>query len=186
MVIISSRLFSDEVSYPAWDSGGAWRQETIRERFPIRREAEAEHGGGKLLAKSFLFGVRQWWSMAAGNYSRKVSYPAWDSGGACRRETIRERFPIRHGTAAEHDGRKLYAKGFLSGVRQWRSMTVGNYSQTVSCPAWDSGGAWRQETISGKFPIRRGTAAEHSSRKLLAKGFLFGVRQWQSMAAGNY
>jgi hypothetical protein len=42
----------------------------------------AEHSGGKLFADSFLFGVRQWRSMTAGNYSRKVSYSAWDSGGA--------------------------------------------------------------------------------------------------------
>ena len=74
--------YSRKVSYPAWDSGGAWRQETIRERFPIRREAVAEHGGGKLFAKGFLFGMKQRRSIAAGNCLRKVSYSAWDSGGA--------------------------------------------------------------------------------------------------------
>ena len=155
-------------------------------KFPVRRGTAAEHGSRKLLAKGFLFGVRQRRSMAAGNYSRKVSCPAWDSGGAWRRETIRERFPILCEAVAEHDGRKLFAKGFLSGVRQRRSMAAGNYTRKVSYSAWDSGGAWRQETIRERFPIRREAVAEHGGRKLLAKGFLSGVRQQWSMAAGNY
>ena len=56
--------------------------------------------------------------MSAGNYTQTVSYTAWDSGGAWRQETIRERFPILCEAVAEHGGRKLLAKGFLSGVRQ--------------------------------------------------------------------
>ena len=57
-----------------------------------------EHGGGKLLAKGFLFGVGQRWSMAAGNCLRK--------------------FPIRREAVAEHGGGKLLADSFLFGVRQ--------------------------------------------------------------------
>ena len=79
---IAAENYTRKVSYTAWDSGGAWRQETIREGFLVRREAAAEHGGRKLLAKGFLFGMKQWWSIAAENYTRKVSYTAWDSGGA--------------------------------------------------------------------------------------------------------
>ena len=145
-----------------------------------------EHGGGKLFADGFLSGVGQRRSMAAGNYLQTVSCSAWDSGGAWRQETIRKRFPVRREAAAENGGRKLFADSFLFGVGQRRSMAAGNYSRKVSYPAWDSGGAWRRETIRRQFPVRRGTAAEHDGRKLLAKGFLFGVGQRRSMTAGNY
>ncbi len=150
----------------------------------------------------FPSGVGQWWSMAAGNYWRIVSCASWGSGGAWRQETIGEKFPVRHGTLAEHSGRKLVAKGFLSGMKQWRSIVTGNCLRIVSCPTWDhwwsmaagnywrivshpawgSGGTWRQETTRPEISRlrfaalemtgQRGAVAEHDGRKLVATGFL--------------
>ena len=45
---------------PAWDDGKSSWQETSR--------------------KSFLSGIGQWCIIAAGNYSRMVSYSTWDKG----------------------------------------------------------------------------------------------------------
>lgn len=69
--------------------------------------------GRKLYAKGFLHGMTRKLSIAAGNYSQKVSYMAWDRSVSKRQETICEKFPTRHDTEAVHSGRKLYAKGFL-------------------------------------------------------------------------
>jgi hypothetical protein len=38
-----------------------------------------------------------------------------------------EKFPVRHGTGAEHSGRKLVMKGFLSGMGQEWSIAAGNW-----------------------------------------------------------
>ena len=37
-------------------------------------------------------------------------------GVSSRQETVCERFPIRRDSYVIHDGRKLFAKGFLSGM----------------------------------------------------------------------
>ena len=66
------------VSCPAWDGLHSWRQETICERFPIRREKNGIHSDRKLFAKGFLFGVGSMVYIVTGNYLRKVSYTAWD------------------------------------------------------------------------------------------------------------
>ena len=85
------------VSYPTWDDGihsdrklvakgflsvgEEWhtqRQETVCERFPVRRGKEGIHADRKLFAKGFLFDMRMMESMTAGNCSQKVSYSTWD------------------------------------------------------------------------------------------------------------
>ena len=140
----------------------------------------------------FPSGVGQWRSMAAGNCLLIVSHPAWGSGGAWRQETVCEKFPVRHGALVEHSDRKLFADSFPSGVGHWWSIATGNCSRIVSCPTWDhwwsmaagnywrivshsawgSGGAWRQETGCGRFPVWHGAVVEHSDRKLFADSFL--------------
>ena len=54
-----------------------------------------------------------------------------------------------------HGGRKLSAKGFLSGLETMRFMGAGNCRRKVSCPMWEQCDSW--------------------GRKLLAKGFLSDV-----------
>ena len=67
--------------------------------------------------------------------------------------------------------RKLFAKGFLSGVTPPPFIPTGNCSQKVSYPAWHHSYPYRQETICERFPIRLGTIAILTDRKLFAKGF---------------
>ena len=82
----------------AWDRWHSLLQETVCEGFPILRWDNDIHGGRKLFAKGFLFGVggdgihgdrklfakgflygmRRMAFIATGNYLRKVSYSAWD------------------------------------------------------------------------------------------------------------
>ena len=57
--------------------------------------------------------------IATGNYSRRVSYSAWDDG--------------------IHSDRKLFEKGFLFGVGGVVYIATGNYSRRVSYTAWDDG-----------------------------------------------
>ena len=126
---------SQKVSYSAWHHGCPYRQETIRERFPTRRDTMAILTDRKLFAKGFLFDMTLWLSLPTGNCLRKVSYPAWHHGCHYRQETIRERFPIRLDTMAVPTDRKLFAKGFLFGLAPWLSLPTGNCSQKVSYPA---------------------------------------------------
>ena len=102
----------------------------------------------------------------AGNYSRKVSYSAWDDG--------------------IHSDRQLFAKGFLYGMRRMAFIVTGNYLRKVSYPAWEGWCSKRQETVCERFPVRRGTDGVHSGGKLFAKGFLFGVGRMVYIATGNY
>ena len=117
---------------------------------------------------------------------RKVSCPSWGRCFSLRQETIRKRFPARHGTAVFHTGRKLFAKGFLFGMGQRHFISIGNYLRRVSYSAWDRSVSQGQETICEKFPIRHGTEAYHSGRKLYAKGFLLGMRQRCFITIGNF
>jgi hypothetical protein len=78
---------------------------------------------------------------------------------------------------AYHGVRKLFVKGFLSGVGPWHIKASGNYGQKVSCPAWGRGVSWQQETMGKRFPLRRGAMADQSVRKLWTKGFLSGLGQ---------
>ena len=86
------------------------------EGVPIRHENDGIHDGRKLVAKGFLSGVRRVAYIATGNYSRRVSYTAWEGWCSKRQETIREGFPVRRGKDGIHGDRKLFAKGFLSDV----------------------------------------------------------------------
>ena len=61
----------------AWDRWHSLLQETVCEGFPILRWDNDIHGGRKLFAKGFLFGVRKMVCIVAGNCLRKVSYTAW-------------------------------------------------------------------------------------------------------------
>ena len=103
--------------------------------------------------------------MTAGNYSRKVSYTAWDGLYSQRQETVCERFPTRRGTM-------VY-------------IATGNWWRKVSYLTWGVWYTWRQETIRKGFPTRHGESGIHSDRKLFAKGFLFGVGSMVYIAAGN-
>ena len=84
------------------------------------------------------------------------------------RNPLRGKFPIRLGTIAILTDRKLFAKGFLSGLALWLSLPTGNYLRKVSYPAWHYGCPYRQETIRKRFPIRLGTMAILTDRKLFA------------------
>ena len=55
----------------------------------------------------------------------------------------------------------------------------------VSYPTWRRCVSYRQETICVWFPIRLGTDVFHTDRKLVAKGFLFGLAPWHFIPAGN-
>ena len=178
--------YSRKVSYPAWHYGCPYRQETVCERFPIRHGTMVILTDRKLFAKGFLSDLALWLFLPTGNYSRKVSYPAWHHGYPYRQETVCERFPIRRDTMAVLTDRKLFAKGFLSGMTLWLSLLTGNYSRKVSYPAWHHGCPYRQETICERFPIRLGTMAVLTDRKLFAKGFLSGLALWLSLPTGNY
>ena len=144
-------------------------------KFPFRLGAMAYQSVRKLWAKSFLSGVGLWRIMATGNYGQKVSSPTWGHGVSWQQETMGKRFPLRLGAVAYHGNRKLWAKGFLSGLGPWRIKASGNYGQKVSSPAWGRGVSWQQETMGKKFPLRLGAVAYQSVRKLWTKGFLSGL-----------
>ena len=52
------------------------RQETVCEKFPIRRGENDIHSARKLFAKGFLHGMGRVVYIVTGNYSRRVSCPA--------------------------------------------------------------------------------------------------------------
>ena len=154
------------VSYPAWHHGISYRQETVCEGFPIRLGTDVFHTDRKLFAYGFLFGLGQTCFIPTGNCLRMVSYPAWHCCVSYRQETICVWFPIRLGTMAFHTDRKLFAKGFLSGLGQMCFIPTGNCLRMVSYPAWYHGISYRQETVCEGFPIRLGTDVFHTDRKL--------------------
>ena len=174
------------VSYSAWDRCVSYRQETIRVWFPIRLEANAFNTDRKLFAKGFLSGLAPMCFISAGNCLRMVSYSTWHQCVSYRQETVCEGFPTRHGTDVFHISRKLFAYGFLLDMASMYFMTTGNYSRMVSCPAWDGCVSYRQETVCVWFPVRLGTDVFHTSRKLFAYGFLFGLGQMCFIPTGNY
>ena len=154
------------VSYPTWHCCVSYRQETICVWFPIRLEANAFNTDRKLFAKGFLFSLGRMCFIPTGNYSRMVSYSAWDRCVSYRQETICVWFPVRLGASVFHTDRKLFAKGFLSDLALLCFIPTGNYSRMVSYPAWHHGISYRQETVCVWFPIRLGTSTFHIGRKL--------------------
>ncbi len=123
--------------------------------------------------------------ISAGNYSRMVSYSAWDRCVSYRQETICIWFPIRLRTDVFHTDRKLFAYGFLLDMAPMCFISVGNYSRMVSYPAWHCCVSYRQETIRVWFPTRHGTDVFHISRKLFAYGFLLDMASMYFMTTGN-
>ena len=174
------------VSYPAWHQCVSYRQETICVWFPVRLDTAAFHTDRKLFAYGFLFSLGRMCFIPTGNYSRMVSYSAWDRCVSYRQETGSVWFPIRLGTAVFHTDRKLFAKGFLFGLRQMCFIPTGNWLRMVSYSAWGRCVSYRQETIRVWFPVRFGTAVFHTDRKLFAYGFLSGLGRMCFIPTGNY
>ncbi len=59
---------------------------------------------------------------------------------------------------------------------------TGNCLRKVSYSAWGKGYAYRQETVCERFPTRHGKRDMHTDRKLLAKGFLLGVGERNTLS----
>jgi hypothetical protein len=148
LCLIATGNCSRKVSYPAWHHGCPYRQETVCERFPTRRDTMAIPTDRKLFAKGLLSGLAPWLSLPTGNCS--------------------QRFPIRLGTMVILTDRKLFAKGFPSDVTPWLSLPTGNYFRKVSYPAWHHGYPYRQETVCERFPIRHDTNAAHPQQETIS------------------
>ena len=173
------------VSCPPWLHGFPYRQETVREGFPIRLGSMVFLTHGKLFAYSFLFGLAPWRFLPTGNCSRRVSYSAWLHAVACPQETVGERFPVRLDSTVFLTHRKLFAKGFLYDMAPWCFLPAGNCSPIVSCPPWLHGVLYRQETVGERFPVRLDSTVFLTHRKLFAKGFLYDMAPWCFLPAGN-
>ena len=193
---ISIGNYSRIVSYPTLHHCISSQQETIREWFPIRHGSIAFHRGRKLFANGFLSGIAPLHFITTGNFSTgDFSTPlrsARNDRTAChhrvssQQETLREWFPVRHGSIAFHLNRKPFANGFLSGMAPLRFIQAGNFLRMVSCPAWPHCVSYRQETIRVQFPIRHGSIAFHTDRKLFSNGFLSGMAPLCFTSIGNY
>ena len=147
MCFISVGNYLRMISYSAWGRCVSYRQETVCVWFPIRLETDVFHISRKLFAYGFLSGLGRMCFIPTGNYSRMVSYSAWDRCFSYRQETICIWFPVRHGTDVFHISRKLFAYGFLSGLAPMCFIPTGNYSRMVSYPTWDRCVSYRQETV---------------------------------------
>ena len=161
------------VSYPAWLHCVSYRQETFRVQFPIRHDAIVFHRGRKLFAYRFLSGMAPLRFIPTGNFS---------TGDFSTPLEMTE----RHGAAVFHRGRKLFANGFPSGIAPLRFISTGNYSRTVSYPTWFHCVSYRQETFLEWFPIRHGSIAFHTGRKLFAYSFLSDMVPLRFISTGNY
>ena len=193
---ISTGNFSQMVSYPTWCRCVSYRQETFCKWFPIRHGSTVFHRGRKLFTNGFLSDIVPLRFITTGNFSTgDFSAPlrsARNDKTAChhrissQQETLREWFPIRHGSIAFHTGRKLFANGFPSDMVPLRFIPAGNCSPIVSYPAWLHCVSSRQETIRKWFPIRHGSIAFHTDRKLFSNGFPSGMTPLCFIAAGNF
>ena len=72
--------YSRIVSYSTWHYCVSYRQETVRERFPIRLDAIVFLTGRKLSAKGFLVDMTPLLYIPTGNFLRMVSCAAWHYG----------------------------------------------------------------------------------------------------------
>ena len=127
--------FLRRVSYSTWHYCVSSRQETVRERFPIRLDAIVFQCDRKLFADSFLLGMATLCFLPAGNCLRIVSYSAWQHCVSSRQETICEGFPVQHSTTVFLADRKLFAKGFLFDLAPPCFLPTGNCSRRVSYSA---------------------------------------------------
>ncbi len=132
---------SRRVSYSAWLHGVLYRQETVRERFPVRLDSMVFLTDRKLFAYGFLSDLIPWCFIPIGNYSRMVSCPAWPHGVSYPQETVgreisRLRFaPLEmtkgRGSMAFLAHRKLFAYSFLSALAPWCFLPTGNFSRPL-------------------------------------------------------
>ena len=153
------------VSCPPWLHGISYRQETVRERFPVHLVSMVFLTHGKLFAKGFLFGLIPQCFLPTGNYSHIVSHSAWLHGVSCPQETVGERFPVRLDSTVFLTDRKLFAYSFLSDLASWRFLPTGNCWRKVSCPPWLHGVSYH--------------------RKLFAYSFPFDLAPWRFLPTGN-
>ena len=108
-----------------------------------------------------------------------------DQSVSTLREPLCEGFPIRHGTAVFHDGRELFAYGFLSDRVPLYFISTGNFLRMVSYSTWRHCCSSRQETVREQFPIRHDTIVFHLNRKLFANSFSFGIAPLLLITTGN-
>ena len=131
------------VSCPTWHHCVSYRQETVCEGFPTRRDTVVFLTDRKLFAKGFLPDVTLWCFLPAGNFSPIVSYSTWHCGVSYRQETFRwEISRLRFATL---------------------EMTEGTWRHCVS---------YRQGTVCEGFPTRRGTVVFLTGRNLFDGRFL--------------
>ena len=116
--------------------------------FPTRHGTTVFLTGRKLFAKGFLFDLTPLCFNATGNCLWIVSYSTWHYCVSYRQETIRERFPIRHGITVFLADRKLFAKGFLLDMALLCFLPTGNCLRRVSYSTWHYCVSLRQETFS--------------------------------------
>ena len=102
------------VSCPTWLHSVSYRQETVREGFPIQLGSMVLLAHRKLFAKGFPFGLTPWCSLPTGNCSRKVSYC-----GAAHWCFL----------SAGNDSRRVS----YCGAAHWCFLPAGNCSHKVSC-----------------------------------------------------
>jgi hypothetical protein len=149
--------FSQMVSCPTWCRYVSSRQEPFRPEISRLRFAPLEmterhgsiafHLSRNPFAYSFPFGMTPLCFISIGNFLRIVSHPAWLHCVSYRQETFCEWFPIRYDTTVFHRGRKLFAYSFPFGMTPLCFIAAGNYSRTVSYPAWLHCVSYRQETF---------------------------------------
>ena len=147
------------VSCPTWLHSVSYRQETVREGFPIQLGSMVLLAHRKLFAKGFPFGLAPWFSLPTGNCSRRVSYSAWLHAVACPQETVGEGFPVRLDSMVFLTHGKLFAGRFLDSAR--------NDKRT-----WLHGAPYPQETVREGFPVRLDSTVFLAQRKLFAGRFL--------------
>ena len=113
--------FLRRVSWSSWHHCVSCRQETVRERFPIRLDAIVFLTGRKLFANGFLFGLTPLCFLPTGNYLRMVSCSTLRHCVSYRQETVCGRFPTRHGTTVFLADRKLFTGRFLDSASDLRN-----------------------------------------------------------------
>lgn len=101
------------------------------------------------------------------------------------------KFPVRHGGNWIHLNRKLWVNSFLSGMRLWCIISIGNDwrkvsrptwglwcinstgndLRKVSCPACEQWNPTQQETIGKRFPVRHGDYGASTQQETICERF---------------
>lgn len=128
--------------------------------FPARHDASVIHCGRKQFPSSFLSGPAPLLCTTAGNFSPMVSCPAWHRCYAPRQETFHQWVPARLVASAVHHHKKLFTKGFSSGL--WLlSSAAGSLFQPIKKAAPEGsffiGFILQPDLLHGKelLPVRR-------------------------------